>query len=310
MLGMLLATLYLMSPSGVTAQQSDDPQLRRGIDAYLLGDLAGAEAALDAVPADAEREDRAIAFLYRGMIAFAREDQTAARGAFGRALDELPSLRPDPDIHSPARLALFEQVRAGRVTAWRRQATLAEEAGDTPEAIARWTAVLAADPDSPDARDSVARLAGVAPTPVRSEDPPPSTVVPARPARSRSAGAAAGLGLLIPGAGEFYVGRPGRGLAVLAGAGAAVTAGFLITRVEVNCRSVPVGGQCPPEDVLSEDETRPYLTAGLIAAGALAVLGAIDAAMGADRSTGTRLGSRVRAGPNGDVRVTLLEWHR
>lgn len=305
----VLAALLIARPGAAAGQESADPQVRQGIDAYLVGDLTGAEAALRAVPADAPREDRSVTQFYLGLIAFARDDRSGARASFGRALDEMPSLQPDPALHSPSRLALFEEVRTERIGTWRERAQRAEQTGNTAEAVDRWTAILAASPADPEARAAVTRLAGAPPeaAPAREESArttPPSTL---GSSTRRSPAAAAGLGLLIPGGGEFYVGRPGRGLVVLAGAAGAVATGLLITRVEVDCLSVPVNDQCPPEDILSETETRPYLTASLVTAGAIMVLGAIDAAVGANRGL-TRLGSRLDVGPDGAVRVTLARW--
>src|SRR5690606_33721527 len=107
---------------------------------------AGALAALDSVPPDVSPADRAIVHLYRGLIAFIRDDMPEVRESFGLALDEHPSLQLDPSIHSPSRISLFEQVRAAKVAEWRRLALAAESRDERSEALARWSAVLAATP--------------------------------------------------------------------------------------------------------------------------------------------------------------------
>jgi tetratricopeptide (TPR) repeat protein len=84
-------------------------------------------------------------------------------------------------------------------------------------------------------------------------------------------------GLVVPGMGQFYTGRPGLGSLILAGAGGAAAAGFFYREVEVECRAVPVNGECPPGEVAGEEERRPYLAAGLGGAAALTVLGAVHA---------------------------------
>jgi len=86
------------------------------------------------------------------------------------------------------------------------------------------------------------------------------------------------LGLLLPGMGQFYTGRALGGLTVLALAGGAAAAGFLVEEVTVECvGSVPPGGTCPPERLVGETSHRPYLVHGLAAAGVITVAGALEA---------------------------------
>ncbi len=93
-----------------------------------------------------------------------------------------------------------------------------------------------------------------------------------------SPGAALVLGILIPGMGQFYSGRVVGGLTVLGLAGGAVAAAFLIKKVDVQCLSEPgPGGTCPEGQVLREEVHRPYQLAGLGAAAAIGVIGAIEA---------------------------------
>ena len=92
-----------------------------------------------------------------------------------------------------------------------------------------------------------------------------------------SPSAALTLGLLFPGAGQFYSRRAWGGLTVLTLAAGAAAAGFLIEEVSVLCvGSVGGGEECPPDRVIGEEVDTPYLVHGLVAAGAVTVLGAVE----------------------------------
>jgi tetratricopeptide (TPR) repeat protein len=95
------------------------------------------------------------------------------------------------------------------------------------------------------------------------------------------AGTALATGLLVPGLGHFVSNRPGRGALFLGGAASFVAAGLLFTTTDVQCLAPPEQGQCPPEQVLREDTSRPLLLPGLIGAAATGIIGAIDAYRGA-----------------------------
>jgi len=96
--------------------------------------------------------------------------------------------------------------------------------------------------------------------------------------RTPSPGAALTLGILIPGMGQFYSGRALGGLTVLSLAGGAAAAGMLIQDVQVRCLTDPgPDGSCPPDQVLREDVSHPYRTAGLATAAAITLIGAIEA---------------------------------
>lgn len=117
-------------------------------------------------------------------------------------------------------------------------------------------------------------------------------------------GSAFAAGLLLPGLGQFTTGRTGTGTLVLAAAAGAVAAGVLITRTEVDCLSPPVLGECPPEDVLRERLTRPYLAPAAGTAAAIALFGAFDAWRGA-RARNQRALLRERSGNAGRDPIRL-----
>lgn len=136
-----------------------------------------------------------------------------------------------------------------------------------------------------------------------------------RPGSTVSAGTALGLGLVLPGGGQFYSGRAFGGLTVLALAGGAAAAGFFIEEVEVRCLGSAPSGGCPPERVISESTTKPYLMQGMAAAGVIAFIGAIEAyikARGggvgeADEIMGVDVGNARILGPSLASRGTKLQ---
>ncbi len=100
----------------------------------------------------------------------------------------------------------------------------------------------------------------------------------APPAAPMSGGTAFGVGLLVPGMGQFYSGRALGGASVLTLAAGAIAAGFLIEKVEVSCvGSTPSGGECPPDRIISEESSKPYLVPALAAYGVITILGAVEA---------------------------------
>ena len=85
------------------------------------------------------------------------------------------------------------------------------------------------------------------------------------------------LGALLPGMGQFYSGRPLGGLTVLALAGGAVAAGFLIEEVHVRCLNpVGPGASCPPDEVVARRTERRHVELGTCAAAAVGVIAAIE----------------------------------
>jgi tetratricopeptide (TPR) repeat protein len=93
-----------------------------------------------------------------------------------------------------------------------------------------------------------------------------------------SPGGALALGVVFPGMGHYYSGRGLSGTVVLAAAAAAVVAGIVFKEVTVRCLNpVPSSGECPPGEVVDESTERPYLIPALGAAGAVTLVGAIEA---------------------------------
>jgi hypothetical protein len=117
----------------------------------------------------------------------------------------------------------------------------------------------------------------------------------AAPTRRYSPAGALVGGLVIPGFGQFYTGRPARGLIHLLGAGAAVGASFVL--------SEPGRLECNEFDECREVEARRDLTPfGIAAAGAISVLGAVEGFSFARRyaaaaEPGTRRDARAPSAP-------------
>lgn len=175
----------------------------------------------------------------QGVSALDRGAPDEAAQLFSRALVE----RPDwPDAHFNRGIAY---LRAGRTGAGRAD-------------LERY---LELEPGAPEAGAVASRLEALAPStgPVRSP------------------GMALATGLVLPGMGHVYAGRPGTGLAILAGAGGAAAVALFYTQVEVSCLVPPVDGQCPAGQVAERLEERPLLVPGLAVAGLVTVAGAIHA---------------------------------
>jgi len=101
-----------------------------------------------------------------------------------------------------------------------------------------------------------------------------------------SAGQALGLGIIIPGAGEFYTRRPLRGALALVGTSAAIG---LALQTSTSSKNVEQTGTDPfgnPYTYTTTQRTtdRPYLIPGLLVGGAIAVATAVDAYQFAKRN--------------------------
>jgi hypothetical protein len=106
-------------------------------------------------------------------------------------------------------------------------------------------------------------------------------------AQRLSASQAFGLGVVIPGGGQFYTRRPVRGLLSLAGVGAAAAFAMTATKPSTTTTKTAVDpfGLLYSYSVTTTNRSRPYLVPGLGAAAGIALFSAIDAALYA-RSAG------------------------
>jgi tetratricopeptide (TPR) repeat protein len=123
---------------------------------------------------------------------------------------------------------------------------------------------------------------------------------------------AATLGVLVPGMGHFYSGRPIGGLTVFALAGGAMAAGLFIQEVDVRCLTAVEGGQpCPEDQTVSRRHRRPNLALAIGVAGTISVLGALEAFLEARDRRATPAFREARGieleGPTLDVRSERVD---
>jgi tetratricopeptide (TPR) repeat protein len=128
-------------------------------------------------------------------------------------------------------------------------------------------------------------------------------------------------GVFIPGFGQFHTDRPVAGLVVLTAAASAVGVALLYTETEVSCRTPE--DPCPPNQVIDETTTRPFLVPGLAVAAAVTIGAAIEGfihakkknaetagVVGAGESPGPQgfslLPPTLGAGPDGSVALELV----
>jgi TM2 domain-containing membrane protein YozV len=107
-----------------------------------------------------------------------------------------------------------------------------------------------------------------------------------------SAGQAFALGIIVPGAGQFYTRRPGWGVALLAATGGAI--GYALaeqTKITTKQQTAtdPFGNSYTYTATFQGKE-RPGLVTGLAAAGALDLVGAIEAAVFAHQRSSAQQG--------------------
>jgi tetratricopeptide (TPR) repeat protein len=315
-------------PSPAASQVAGNPAVRRVVTAYHAGRLEEAARLADSVSSSLPAGDAAVLAFYRGLLQFTAGDEDGARATFARAIELDPRLSPDPALHSPSRLRAFEAARESVASQWRAAADRAEADGDLLQAQRHWQNVLLALPEDSAATERLAgvhlALAGGRPADAGAAtdtaavtvdtaavvvDPATRTAqasdsvagpetgppVPAESTELRlyDPGRAALLGVVVPGLGELYAGRPGRGLLVMGAAAGAVAFGTLMEKVDVRCLSVPANGVCPPEDVAGEETTRPYFAPSLGVAAALTLFGAVDAYFAARRAN-ARAAARTR----------------
>lgn len=333
-----MSVLFSSFPVEVTAQRTDNEALQRAIAAYDEGELQEALRLLSAAPALLGRHDSAIRSLYTGLVRFALGEPDRARESFSQAVRVEPSMRLDPAVHSPARIAAFDAARAGVAEEMRLAARGADDEGDESSALEAWRRLLEAAPEDAEATGRIAaieearrrealRLQEELLAEARSADtlvaePPVVENAVGRDAgtsgRHYSPGQALAMGLVVPGLGQFYTGRTNRGLLALGAAGGLIAVGLLTERVEIDCASVPVNDVCPVGDVLDERTRRPYLGPAVAAAVGVGLIGAIDAFLtargandAAQSSTSPSEGPRlvlpaVGLDANGRLRAELL----
>ena len=155
-----------------------------------------------------------------------------------------------------------------------------EGAGASSDATVEYCRFLSLAPDAPEAaevRERVAVLAAeaqeravLAARAARAAAPP---LPPLSPQRALT------LGLVIPGGGQFYAGRPIRGM--ISFGGAAVALGWGMSQRygirEVEQTALDPFGNPYTFTALEETTSRPHLAQGIAAAAAIAIASAIDA---------------------------------
>jgi len=129
--------------------------------------------------------------------------------------------------------------------------------------------------------------------------------------RPPSAGQALGLGLIIPGGGEFYTRRPLRGALALVGTSAAIGWSVQTTTTSKTVQQTGTDPFGTPYTYSTTQRTidRPYLFPGLAVAGAIAVATALDAYHFAKESSDPARRLSMIAVPTRDgiaARVSLL----
>jgi tetratricopeptide (TPR) repeat protein len=225
-------------------------------------------------------EARAAAEQYCRALAFGASEEDAADA---RARIDTYADATRRRIPSQALQAFADGVAAAGVRRWNGALTsfetAANEHADFPEAHFNQGVVLEALGRDIEAADAYRRYLDMGP------GAPDAIVVSERigqlqvvPGSLPSAGSALALGMFVPGGGQFYTGRPLGGVALLALAGGAAAAGFLIEETDIRClNAVEPGQACPPNEIIDTETTRPYLTYGLAGAGALVLAGALEA---------------------------------
>ena len=82
-------------------------------------------------------------------------------------------------------------------------------------------------------------------------------------------------GIAVPGLGHLLSGSQAPGFGLMGVGVGAAAAGLLVKTVDIQCLSIPVNGECPPDQIKSETESRDFLVPGLAIYGGTALVGAI-----------------------------------
>ena len=119
-------------------------------------------------------------------------------------------------------------------------------------------------------------------------------------AQRLSASQAFGLGVVIPGGGQFYSRRPGRGLLSLAVVGTAIA--FAVTEKSTASTTTQTAmdpfGNTYSYSVTTQHKSRPYLVPGLAVAGGIALVSAIEASHYVRNLNGSRNGVSLSLVPS------------
>ena len=184
-----------------------------------------------------------------------------------------------------------------------------EGAGAAGDATLEYCRFLSLAPEAPEAaevRERVAVLTAEAQERAALAARAARAATPALPALSPQR--ALSLGLIIPGGGQFYAGRPIRGM--IAFGGAAVALGWGMSQRygirEVEQSALDPFGNPYTYTALEETTSRPHLAQGIAAAAAIAVVSAIDAYNFSRRTRDQGLAiDLVPSGSSLALRVTL-----
>jgi TM2 domain-containing membrane protein YozV len=144
-------------------------------------------------------------------------------------------------------------------------------AGASADAATEYCRFLALAPNAPEAAEARERVAILSPlSRAPAAEAPPSLPSPGR---------ALALGLIVPGAGQFYTGRPLRGTIALAAAGVAIGVGVR-TRTTMQSEqqtALDPFGNPYTFTTTRTSSSRPWLAPALATAGAIAIASAIEA---------------------------------
>ncbi len=248
------------SPIVAGAQQPPRPGAPPGglAGAALPPGCAGVRIAM--APTDSQRR-AARDLAQRGQQSAILGDRVSARAQLRDAAALDPS---DPDL-------AYQLARAH------------DGAGATTEAALEYCRFLSLAPDAPDAPEARERIAvlsaqaqeraTVAARAAHVAIPSPATLSPLSPGRALS------MGLVVPGGGQFYAGRPVRGVLSFGAAAFAVGYGMRdrLGVTPVTETAIDPFGNPYTFTALHETTSRPHLAQGILVAGAIAVVSAIDA---------------------------------
>jgi tetratricopeptide (TPR) repeat protein len=193
---------------------------------------------------------------------------TIASGAFDRAADAYNRGRW---LESEANFGTAIKIDSTLAEAYYDRALVRTMLDHRDDAASDFQHYLKLRPDAPDRMGIVAR-------------------VDLLKAQRLSASQAFGLGVVVPGGGQFYSKRPGRGLLSLAAVGTAVV--FAVTEKSTATTKTQTAmdpfGNTYSYSVTTQHKSRPYLVPGFAVAGGVALMSAIDASHYVRNLTGSR----------------------